>query len=491
MLALCVRTLLNYPEVLAEYRRSAEYILVDEYQDTNPVQFAYLKILAGSKGNLCVVGDDDQSIYAFRGAEISNILDFEKHFENVKEIKLVQNYRSTEKILTLANNLISRNLSRRGKNLTAERSDSGEINFRNFKDEKEEADFLAEKAWDWSRAGRNLSDMAVLYRTNAQSRNFEIALKRLNIPYKVVGGVGFYQRREIKDILSYLKVLDNPFDEINFIRAVKTPSRGVGEQLIEKIKAYSAAEGCDFLTAASQLALTASKKQAMGVNLFLNIILNINSAASITEKVAAAIRLTKYQEYLFSSEEKQEAQEREENVLELINAAAAFEEQLPESTLADFLAVSSLTTSVDEKAANGAVPLMTVHSAKGLEFASVYLAGLEEGIFPIGSLRDGDFELEEERRLCYVAITRAKTYLTVSYTKSRMVHGSRRNMNPSRFLAEMRKQTLEKGAPIFHETFGEGLIIEVGGETPFPIAEVFFKKGGRKRIRADFLRVRQ
>ncbi|MDR2104657.1 MAG: UvrD-helicase domain-containing protein, partial [Deferribacteraceae bacterium] len=181
MLALCVRTLLAYPEVLAEYKRSAEYILVDEYQDTNPVQFAFLRILAGANGNLCVVGDDDQSIYAFRGAEISNILDFEKHFENVKEIKLVQNYRSTEKILTLANNLIRCNLSRRGKNLIAERGDAGEIHFRSFMNESEEADFLAEMALEAAAAGENLSEFAVLYRTNAQSRNFEIALKRLNI----------------------------------------------------------------------------------------------------------------------------------------------------------------------------------------------------------------------------------------------------------------------------------------------------------------------
>ncbi|MDR2400595.1 MAG: UvrD-helicase domain-containing protein [Deferribacteraceae bacterium] len=490
MLAYCLRILLRSPEVLEEYKKSCEYILVDEYQDTNAVQFAFLKILAGANGNLCVVGDDDQSIYAFRGAEISNILNFEKHFENVREIKLTQNYRSTEKILSLANNLIGYNFSRRGKLLKAERSEKGEVTFRNFKSEKEEADFLAEKAYEWYIAGRNLSDMAVLYRTNAQSRNFEIALKRESIPYKVVGGVGFYQRREIKDILSYLRVLGNPFDEISFVRSIKTPPRGVGDQLIDKIKFYAESERVDFLTAASQVAFTAPKRQAMGINLFLNIILTVNSAATITDKVSAAIRETKYQEYLFATEEREEAREREDNILELINAAAGFEEQYPDAPLSDFLAASSLTSSEDEKTVLGAVSLMTIHSAKGLEFDSVYIAGAEEGIFPIGSLRNGETELEEERRLCYVAITRAKTYLTVACAQSRIMHGSRLKMNPSRFIREMREGMLETGIPVFHETFGEGFIIDLGKETPIPIADVMFRRSGRKRIRADFLKIK-
>jgi DNA helicase-2/ATP-dependent DNA helicase PcrA len=489
MLALCVRVLRNSADVLNEYRNSAEYILVDEYQDTNSVQFAFLNILAGPSGNLCVVGDDDQSIYAFRGAEISNILNFEKYFKNVREIKLTVNYRSTEAILSLANNLINRNYSRRGKNLSAARSERGDIFFRSCKTEKEEAEFLAVKAFDWSSGGRSLSDMAVLYRTNAQSRSFEIALKRWNIPYKVVGGVGFYQRREIKDILAYLRVLDNPFEEISFIRAIKTPPRGVGDQLIEKIKAYAAAEGCDLLTAASQTAFVVSKKQALGINLFLNIILDINSAPGITDKVKAALIGSGYQEYLFAVEEKEEAAEREENVLELINAAAEFSEQFPAAGLSDFLASSTLVVSEDEKTANNAVRLMTIHSAKGLEFDSVFVTGLEEGIFPMMDFTDGDIELEEERRLCYVAITRAKTFLTLTYTQSRLIHGNRRNMVPSRFIAEMKAENKEAGTPVYHETFGDGFILALSGED-IPIADVLFRNAGRKRIRMDFLQLK-
>jgi DNA helicase-2/ATP-dependent DNA helicase PcrA len=492
MLALSVRILRNCPEVLEEYKSNIRYILVDEYQDTNAVQFAFLKILAGSNGNLCVVGDDDQSIYGFRGAEISNILNFEEHFENVMEIKLTRNYRSTEKILTLANNLINRNYSRRGKTLKAERSEMGEIHFKSFRSEKEEAEYLAEMAWEWFSAGRNLSDMAVLYRTNAQSRNFEIALKSRNIPYRVVGGFGFYQRREIKDVLAYLRTLDNPFDEISFTRAVKTPPRGVGGQLIERIKAYASFERCDFLTAASQVALAAPPKQSAGINLFLNVILTVNSAPTLADKVAAVIKEANYREYLFESEEKTEASEREENVMELINAAAGFSEQYPEATLPDFLAVSALINSEDEKAANGTVNLMTVHSAKGLEFDSVYLSGLEEGIFPIGSLRDGDLELEEERRLCYVAITRAKTFLTLACAQSRMTRGSRQNRNPSRFIGEtgiLKVGSLEAGAPILHEIFGEGFIVSIDTniDNAKPIADVMFRRGGMKRVRTDFL----
>jgi DNA helicase-2/ATP-dependent DNA helicase PcrA len=489
MLALCVRILLNNPEVLEEYKRGIKYILVDEYQDTNAVQFAFLRILAGSNGNLCVVGDDDQSIYSFRGAEISNILNFEKHFENVHEIKLTQNYRSAENILTFANNLICRNFSRRGKNLTAVRGEKGEVHFKSFKNEKDEADFLADRAFEWRFSGRNLSDMAALYRTNAQSRSFETALKRHGIPYKVVGGVGFYQRREIKDILSYLRVLDNPFDEASFTRAIKTPPRGVGDQLIARIKAYSETERCDLLTAASQIAFAVSQKQAAGLNIFLNIILEINAAPTLTDKVNAAVEKADYKQYLFESEEKEAATEREENVSELISSAAEFSEQYPKAFLSDFLASAALTTSVDEKSEGGAVNLMTIHAAKGLEFDSVFLAGLEEGIFPIGSPKEGDFDLEEERRLCYVAITRAKTFLTFSSAQSRIMHGNRRSMSPSRFLSEIthEKKPLGVGSAITHEVFGQGFVIALDTEGANPIADVMFRRGGRKRIRADFL----
>jgi DNA helicase-2/ATP-dependent DNA helicase PcrA len=491
MLALCVRILLNNPEVLEEYKRGIKYILVDEYQDTNAVQFAFLRILAGSNGNLCVVGDDDQSIYSFRGAEISNILNFERHFENVREIKLTQNYRSAEKILTFANNLIRRNFSRRGKNLTAVRGEKGEVHFRNFKDEKAEADFLADRAFEWRFSGRSLSDMAVLYRTNAQSRSFETALKRHAIPYKVVGGVGFYQRREIKDILSYLRILDNPFDEASFTRAVKMPPRGVGDQLIARIKAYSEMERCDLLTAASQVAFAVSQKQAAGINIFLNIILEINAAPTLTDKVKAAVERSDYKQYLFDSEEKEAAAEREENVSELISSATEFSEQYPKASLSDFLAAAALTTSADEREEGGTVNLMTIHAAKGLEFDSVFLAGLEEGIFPIGSPKEGDFDLEEERRLCYVAITRAKTFLTFASAQSRIMHGSRRKMSPSRFLGEItqaEKKALGVGSAIIHEVFGEGFIIALDTDGEISIADVMFRRGGRKRIRADFLR---
>jgi DNA helicase-2/ATP-dependent DNA helicase PcrA len=503
MLSLSLRLFVQDSEVLAYYRELCRYILVDEYQDTNVIQFAFLKELAGESGNICVVGDDDQAIYGWRGAEVENILYFDRHFRHVKEIKLVDNYRSAPQILSVANRLIHHNADRRGKDLAAKSARNGEIVAAALPDERVEAEHVADLIEAHIRRGTPPSEIAVLYRTNAQSRNFEVALNKRRIVYRVVGGVGFYQRREIKDILSYLRLYDNPYDEAAFGRVAKTPPKGVGDKLVETVMQYALVNHLDILSACDLLIPTLRGRQATGLSIIRNIMHNIVTAESIAEMVDMVLSGSDYKEYLAQIEEPEEAKARLENIYELYNAAKIYEEQSEMPSLSEFLSTTTLTTSTDEDAGES-IRLMSMHAAKGLEFEAVFLTGLEEGIFPLSS-QDGEDNLEEERRLAYVGITRAKIYLSFSHVVSRMVHGKRQLMRPSRFLKEAGVASnnakaatneafmptdgrLRKGMAVSHELFGTGVIMNVEGSGDNAKVDVFFKKNGMKKLVARFLK---
>lgn len=527
MLGLVVRLLIADETTLGEYRELFRYILVDEYQDTNAVQFRLLHLLAGERGNLCVVGDDDQSIYGWRGAEVRNILEFDRVFEGVREIKLTGNYRSGGDILEKANNLIENNRFRRGKTLKACSGRTARVETVRFDDERSEAEFVADFVSRAESEGRDLSGIAVLYRTNAQSRNFEVALNKRRLAYKVTGGTGFYQRREIKDILSYLRFYDNRYDAVSFRRSVKNPGRGIGDASIDKIAAFASANNMDLLRALGEVGGTA--RTAASLKDYISVIEGLDGASGIKDKIDYVVEKTDYPEYLKQFEEPDEASRRIDNIMELYSAAAAFQEQEPGASLADFLASTALVTSGDESS-SGAVRLMTMHTAKGLEFKTVFLTGMEEGLFPLSSAEmEGETGIEEERRLCYVGITRAMEELYITRASSRFQYGSRRLAMPSRFLRELegkaafrpgeKKPDALSGAGgsyadyagknppaasagerdgvrfpvssrVRHSVFGDGVVIASEGSGPSEKATVQFKKFGIKKILAGFLNPR-
>jgi len=517
MLALTIRMFQNNEEILSHYRQVFQYILVDEYQDTNDIQFLFLKLLSGTKGNLCVVGDDDQSIYGWRGADIRNILEFDTVFENTKTIRLVENYRSRPSILKAANGLIKNNKLRKGKDLVPFREEGGLVQVLPVSRETDEADFVVSEVQKYLDEGAAGNDIAILYRTNAQSRNFEVLLNRQQLPYKVIGGVGFYQRREIKDILSYLRLFDNPYDSVSFRRCVKSPPRGVGDTSINRVVEYASENGISILEAVYAMSDNIRGAQRKGFEEFLKIYNALSGCIKISEKVKTVTVMTDYEGYVKRYEDEQEAKKRMENVDELFNAAVAFERSNTDADLQDFLAATAISTSTDEPAEN-CVQLMTIHSAKGLEFETVFLTGLENGLFPLhGSLEEPD-EIEEERRLCYVGVTRAKQNLHMTYAATRMVHGNIMPQRRSVFLDEMgivgfvkpahekpapgrfsakpsrpQKKSVEingmkNGSKVIHEKFGEGMIVAISGEGDTANADVFFKTGGLKKIRISFLK---
>ncbi len=528
MLALVVRLFEKNDEALREYQELFKYILVDEYQDTNSVQFRFLYLLAGRNGNICVVGDDDQSIYGWRGAEVRNILEFDKVFDNVKEVKLVENYRSGSQILDKANNLIENNCFRRGKRLKSCIQKSSIVEIIRMKDEEEEAKFVADLAAQAESEGKDLSEIAVLYRTNAQSRNFEDILNKRRIAYKVIGGIGFYQRREIKDILSYLRFFDNKFDENAFRRSLKNPPRGIGDTTIDKIVTYSIDNQVDLLQSLEETPI--SKKSVDSVKNYIATIKKLRDINTIKDKIDFILSNTDYYDYLNEFEEADEASRRIDNIQELCSAASAFDENYSGANLSDFLANTALTSSTDESS-NGAVRLMTIHAAKGLEFDTVVLSGLEQNIFPLSSSIESNAVIEEERRLCYVGITRAKNSLYVTYTTSRYHFGRSQLSIPSMFLKEMKAQRSQNfsndeedrfskinnpynsytkkeepvemvfrqsssqakfpvSSKVSHAVFGDGVVIGSEGSGVGEKVTVQFKKGGMKKILAGFLKMR-
>ena len=445
----------NCGDVLQSYQERFRYIMVDEYQDTNTVQFQLVSLLAGKYKNLCVVGDDDQSIYKFRGANIRNILDFEHEFPDAKVIKLEQNYRSTGNILNAANSVIANNRGRKEKSLWTENGEGELIRLRQFDTAFDEADFIGEDIKSAVRQGGSYNDSAVLYRTNAQSRLLEEKFIAMNIPYKIVGGVNFYARREIKDLLAYLKTIDNGRDDVAVRRIINVPKRGIGLTTINRIQESATERGIGFYEALLAPELIAGVgRSATKLDSFAALIEYFKTLAeemNITDLVQELIEKTGYIESL-ENEDKEEAKTRKENIDELISKAATYEESCQDkdekATLSGFLEEVALVADIDSLDEDQEyVVLMTLHSAKGLEFPRVYLAGMEDGLFPgYMSINAGDREeLEEERRLCYVGITRAEQELTLTSARRRMVHGETQYNPMSRFVKEIPRELLDTG----------------------------------------------
>lgn len=442
----------NCPEVLDSYQERFRYIMVDEYQDTNTAQFKFVSLLASKYKNLCVVGDDDQSIYKFRGANIGNILGYEKVFPDAKVIKLEQNYRSTQNILQAANEVIKNNLGRKDKTLWTANEQGTPLHFRQFQNGYEEAEYIAGDISQKVREGNyEYKECAILYRTNAQSRLFEEKFLLANIPYKIVGGVNFYARKEIKDLLAYLKTVDNARDDVAVRRIINVPKRGIGATTMDKVQTYAQEMGIslyDALKEADQIGTLG--RSAVKVRPFVDFIQKFRSQVeflSVSELLQKIIDETGYVAEL-EAENTEESQARIENIDELISKAVSYEEESEEPTLSGFLEEVALIADIDSVDDNDdRVLLMTLHSAKGLEFPNVYLAGMEDGMFPsyMTIVGDDPTELEEERRLCYVGITRAMKELTLTAAQQRMIRGETQYNKVSRFIREIPRELVELG----------------------------------------------
>ncbi len=432
------------PEVLESYQDRLRYIMVDEYQDTNAAQFAFVKLLAQKHQNLCVVGDDDQSIYKFRGADITNILQFEKYFPNARVIKLEQNYRSTKNILEAANAVIHNNEGRKDKTLWSDNEKGDKIDLYQAEDGYSEAEMVASTIKENVDNGRSdYSDYAILYRTNNQSRVLEEKLMMKNIPYKIIGGQNFYQRKEIKDIIAYLRVISNPTDDIAVERIINVPKRGIGATTVDKVKDYARAYGMDLYEALMDVEnIPGLSRAAVKIKKFTNLIEGYKKDeyyGEIEKLTKDILDDTGYVSEL-AAENTDEANGRIENIDELVSKIVEYQENAEDPVLSEFLEEVALVSEIDNLSEDSSyVVLMTVHSAKGLEFPYVFLCGMEDGLFPgYMSIMSGDNEeLEEERRLCYVAITRAMKKLTISYAKKRMVRGEMQYNIVSRFVKEV------------------------------------------------------
>lgn len=453
IIRLTVKILKENDEIAEEYQNQFQYILVDEYQDTNDSQYELVRLLAQGYGNICVVGDDDQSIYKFRGANINNILNFEKDFPNVRRIDLEQNYRSTANILNTANAVIANNRRRMGKNLWTDTGDGEKISVYTASSDRAEAEYVAESIEKEMKSGYSYNDFAILYRTNSQSRLMENALKSRNIPYKILSGLSFYDRKEIKDIMAYLRVIYNFSDDVSLQRIINEPKRKIGDATVEKIKAHAAEKNVSCFEIADSAEMYSDlKTAAVRLRGFAELIKNLRKLAtevSVDELVKRTVTDTGYAAML-ELENSVEAQTKLENIEELVNDAAEFVMDGETSgELGEFLQRSSLVTNTDEyDDSKGEVVLMTIHGAKGLEFPVVLLTGLEEGVFPgIRSIESED-DLEEERRLCYVAITRAKKKLYITKANSRMKYGSIMPSVESRFFKELPSDFIKDESPV-------------------------------------------
>ena len=440
------------PDVLEYYQNRFRYIMVDEYQDTNTVQFKFISTLARQYRNLCVVGDDDQSIYKFRGANIRNILDFEKVFPDAKVVKLEQNYRSTQNILNAANGVIANNRGRKEKALWTENEQGEPILFQQFQNGYEEAEYVSGEISKKVRKGEaEYQDFAVLYRTNAQSRLFEEKFLYANIPYKIVGGVNFYSRKEIKDILAYLKTIDNGKDDLAVRRIINVPKRGIGNVTLAKVQAYADSRDISFFEALEEAGeIPGLGKAALKIQPFVHLIHEMRLSLadmSMQDLIQAILDKTGYAEDL-KNEDTDESEARLENIDEFINKAVTYEEGAEEPNLSGFLEEVALVADIDSvEDGDNRVLLMTLHSAKGLEFPYVYLAGMEDGLFPSYmsiAADDPTEEIEEERRLCYVGITRAMKELTITCARCRMVRGETQYNNVSRFVREIPSELLAR-----------------------------------------------
>ena len=477
LLMLPIKIFRKYPEVLKHYQERFKYILIDEYQDTNEAQYTFVKMLSAKYRNICVVGDNDQSIYSFRGANYHNILNFEKDYPNCKVIMLEKNYRSTKTILNAANDVIKNNKERKDKNLWTDNELGNKIKYHRALDEKDEAFYVLQEVKKLIDRGIKLNDIAVLYRTNAQSRNIEEALLRESIPYRVIGSFYFYNRKEIKDLISYLKVIYNSNDDISLLRIINVPKRGIGDKTIQNLT-----EKANSLNTSLFEAIDSGKELLFKQT--INELKEISEKSSLTELIDQILNKSGIKNEL-ENEKSIEADIRLENLEEFKTITRNYEENKGIASLDEFLNEISLVSDVEEyRNRDDVITLMTIHSAKGLEFNNVFLIGMEEGIFPHQAAFFDNNELEEERRLCYVAITRAKEKLYIVNAKRRTLYGIDSVNPPSRFISEINKELLEPdevkeefkspikrtidtsieykaGEHVLHDTWGEGVIISV------------------------------
>lgn len=476
------------PEILNKYQEKFRYILIDEYQDINNSQYTLISILAKKYKNICVVGDDDQSIYKFRGADITNILDFEEDYPNAKVVRLEQNYRSTRIILKAAHSVIFNNKDRKDKELWTENESGQKIILTYTEDATKEAEAILNEVDRLLRTTDvNLKDMAVFYRTNAQSRTIEDCFRRNGIPYKLIGGIQFYGRMEIKDILAYLRLVVNPKDIISFKRVINVPPRGIGEASIDKLEQYALENEISIFEAIKNIHEITDIKDNIKDSFikFYELIKNISENRkniSITKIVKTILSETGYVDY-WKSDTSSKSEERIENVRELVSAISEFEEKKTDATLEDFLNQVALISEIDrlDKNAN-AITLMTIHSAKGLEFENVFIAGMNDGVFPHKNCIDEPGGIEEERRLCYVGMTRAKKRLFLFTTLFRRQYGSKNISSVSRFINEIPHEFIEiKGKTLIKEFINkEPFIIDADPQYEEYIDEAPFYKPGEK-----------
>ncbi|MFJ5717326.1 DNA helicase PcrA [Neobacillus sp. NPDC093127] len=454
LIMMTIQLFQRVPDVLEYYQRKFQYIHVDEYQDTNRAQYMLVKMLANRFQNLCVVGDSDQSIYRWRGADIANILSFEKDYPNATVILLEQNYRSTKRILLAANKVIENNMNRKAKNLWTENPEGNKLVYYRADSEQGEAQFVAGKIKELTRDGKKLSDIAILYRTNAQSRVMEEVLLKSNIEYAIVGGTKFYDRKEIKDMLAYLRLISNPDDDISLRRVINVPKRGIGSTSVDKMADFAAINDISIYQALDSVELIGlSPKITKAAREFHDLIrnyTNMQEFLSVTELVEEVLEKTGYREML-KAEKSLEAQSRLENLEELLSVTKNFEDTSEDRSLVAFLTDLALVADIDSLDDDGekadSITLMTLHSAKGLEFPVVFLIGLEEGVFPHSRSLMEEMEMEEERRLAYVGITRAEQSLFITNAQMRTLFG-RTNMNPaSRFISEIPEDLIEGVEP--------------------------------------------
>jgi DNA helicase-2/ATP-dependent DNA helicase PcrA len=450
MLIQTVRLLAEFPEVRRNYQERFQWILVDEYQDTNPVQYNLIRLLAGERRNLCVVGDDDQSIYSWRGADIRNILEFEKDFPGVKVIRLEQNYRSTATILAAAGEVVKQNYGRKGKTLWTENPTGEKIRYERVESDREEARFVCREIGRLRAGGLPLEEMAVFYRTNAQSRLVEDSLVGDALPYHIVGGVRFYARMEVKDILAYLRVLDNPADEVSLKRIINVPARGIGHTTVDRISELAGRQGITFSEAMCQatgggLLSAGPRGKIASFTAMLDGFRGLSGSLELPQLAQTVMQDSGYLARLKESRDPEDA-ERLENLEQLLAAMEEFGEKNPEAGLSEFLEQVSLVSDLEQgETGKPSVTLMTLHAAKGLEFRTVFMIGMEERLFPhIRALDDRD-GMEEERRLCYVGMTRARERLYLLNARRRYLFGQEQSNMPSRFLKEIPAELLDDG----------------------------------------------
>ena len=504
-------------ELLEFYRRRFKHLLVDEFQDTNAIQYAWLRLLAGKSGVPFVVGDDDQSIYRWRGARVEHIHRFQKDFPGTNIVKLEQNYRSTETILNAANAIIANNSSRMGKNLWTDGATGEAIKVYSAYNERDEADFIIGRLRDWIAQGNARADSAILYRSNAQSRVLEEALINARIPYRVYGGLRFFERAEIKDALAYLRLISNRDDDSSFERVVNKPTRGIGARTVEMMRAYARANACSMWRAAGAIASDdLNGRAANAVNAFMSLIERMareTNGLDLHDKVDHVIHLSGLVEF-FKKDKGEKGETRIENLAELVSAAKSFEPDPAEemSPLDEFLSHAALEAGEGQADAwEDCVQLMTMHSAKGLEFPRVFMCGMEDGLFPHQrSVADAQ-GLEEERRLCYVGITRAMQTLYITHAEQRRLHGMDNFSQPSRFISEIPDDYVEEirprvqvarpmrstrpaaagrasdnelgirlGQRVCHKKFGDGVILNYEGQGAHARVEVNFESAGTK-----------